>query len=65
MLRRIAAGLKRARWSLLEAVGIFLLIAFAFAVWPPLALAAGGVLAIAVAVLGESRSTTDDPEANP
>ncbi len=46
----------------LEAIGILLLVAFAFVLWPPAALAAAGVVLVVVANVRAARaSRTDRP----
>ena len=43
-------------WTAIEAVGLALVVAFAWFVWPPLTLLTAGVLLVAVAVVGESKT---------
>lgn len=44
-------------WTALEAVGLLMVVAFAWFIWPPLPLLVGGVLLVAVAYVGESRQS--------
>jgi hypothetical protein len=53
-------------WTVIEVVGLALVVAFSWFIWPPLPLLVAGVLLVAVAVIGErggfAKPPAEDPE---
>ena len=48
-------------WSALEAIGLALIVAFFWFIWPPLVLLAAGLVLCALAYLGERKSELVEP----